>query len=484
MTYDRYIIRLLILLTIFTAMQSCDNGEEEIVEEGTVSFTFEVISDENEGGRTEALIPTTIVLSIEDLSGNPIYTLEELDIFEFNGSYVSEPLILEVGDYQLTEYLVRDDVGATIYATPVEGSELDYLVNDPLPIALTVAANQSTQLAPQVISTETLTPADFGYTDSNFEFIETFDFLMSVFVFNETTEAFEATSGQVTISGDGVEIYNNAFSAGVVQIKLIDGYTNYTVSVTKSGYLVNNTTLTNAEMKATFTDPIVIQLATPPTNYALSLSAGNQDYIRIPEASELDLSDGAFTIEFWAATGATGNSFLGKDNDNGTLDYQIAVGPGGGWNFRGQGISGFGIELDAPSFLGHNVYHHIAITYDGSTALMYIDGSVVSTDNTPGTPTLNDFDLVIGGRSGGPNGPIQFWTGEVDEFRIWNVARTSTEINNNMNNSLVGDEAGLIVYYDFNDGPGSSILTDRTGGNDGTLVNFDVNTDWVTNTPF
>ncbi|RIK74873.1 MAG: hypothetical protein DCC68_22275 [Planctomycetota bacterium] len=39
---------------------------------------------------------------------------------------------------------------------------------------------------------------------------------------------------------------------------------------------------------------------------------------------------------------------------------------------------------------------------------------------------------------------------------------------------------GLLAYYDFEDGPGSSMLTDRTGnGWHGTLVNMDPATDWI-----
>ncbi len=40
--------------------------------------------------------------------------------------------------------------------------------------------------------------------------------------------------------------------------------------------------------------------------------------------------------------------------------------------------------------------------------------------------------------------------------------------------------AGLIGYWDFDDGTGSTVLTDRTAnGNHGTLVNMDEDTDWV-----
>ncbi|MCH7535191.1 MAG: S8 family serine peptidase, partial [Bacteroidetes bacterium] len=70
--------------------------------------------------------------------------------------------------------------------------------------------------------------------------------------------------------------------------------------------------------------------------------------------------------------------------------------------------------------------------------------------------------------------------GDLDEIRIWNDARSSSEILNFKDQCLTGNEADLIAYYDFEDGTGSSILGDRTGnGNDGVLTNMDTNTAWI-----
>ena len=49
-------------------------------------------------------------------------------------------------------------------------------------------------------------------------------------------------------------------------------------------------------------------------------------------------------------------------------------------------------------------------------------------------------------------------------------------------NSFVcpGCESGLVAVFDFEDGTGSSVLTDLTGnGYNGTLTNMDASTDWV-----
>ena len=43
----------------------------------------------------------------------------------------------------------------------------------------------------------------------------------------------------------------------------------------------------------------------------------------------------------------------------------------------------------------------------------------------------------------------------MDEFRIWNTARTESEIQSyNESNSLNGNEPGLVGYWKFDEGPG------------------------------
>lgn len=272
MIKNRFKVIFTALIVSAVMIQSCNNrdNEQPAPAEGRVAFAFEVIENEDGGrkgdaGRTEADTPSKVVISIEDNLGNPVHTLLELTLFEFNGSYITEPLILQVGTYTLTEYLVLDDEDATIFATPQEGSELDYLVADPLPIDLVVAANASTSLAPQVISTEELTPADFGYTDSNFEFVATFDMLVSVFVQNATTGAFDPTDANLTITAtaETTELYNKAIASGIIQVKLTDGYDAYTVQVDKAGYNSYTANFTQAEMKAFFTSPLIVNLFPP-----------------------------------------------------------------------------------------------------------------------------------------------------------------------------------------------------------------------------
>ena len=50
----------------------------------------------------------------------------------------------------------------------------------------------------------------------------------------------------------------------------------------------------------------------------------------------------------------------------------------------------------------------------------------------------------------------------IDEFRIWNYARTTLQIQSSLNTELVGNESGLVVYYNFNIGTPNAVNTGRT----------------------
>src|SRR5690606_10217878 len=78
--------------------------------------------------------------------------------------------------------------------------------------------------------------------------------------------------------------------------------------------------------------------------------------------------------------------------------------------------------------------------------------------------------------------PSQFYNGDMDEFRIWDVARTQGEIQSNMNSELTGNEVNLLVYYNFNHGisggnnTGITMVTDHTtNGHGGNLNGFTLN---------
>jgi len=98
---------------------------------------------------------------------------------------------------------------------------------------------------------------------------------------------------------------------------------------------------------------------------------------------------------------------------------------------------------------------HFAMTWDGTTVRAYVNGvlkaSKVSTSTSQTTLMTGMSDLVIGGY------PPAYFNGQIDEFRIWNVARSASEIASTMSHTLVGNEPGLTGYWKFDETSGTTV---------------------------
>jgi hypothetical protein len=120
------------------------------------------------------------------------------------------------------------------------------------------------------------------------------------------------------------------------------------------------------------------------------------------------------------------------------------------------------------------VWTHVAVTFDG-TALagdrlkFYANGirQTLSSDPLAVTTPSGTGNAHIGKRSDNANKPSNI---EVDEIRLWNIAKTEQAVRENMHLTLRGCEVGLVSYYQLNETAGTAV-EDVLGNNTGTLVN-------------
>ena len=80
----------------------------------------------------------------------------------------------------------------------------------------------------------------------------------------------------------------------------------------------------------------------------------------------------------------------------------------------------------------------------------YLNGQLYNSEPMPqiwGDIRQNDFDLIVGGQLGYET--ERRWEGSLDELRIWDIARTHTEIAEAYNIELTGNEEGLVYYLNF-----------------------------------
>jgi hypothetical protein len=233
-------------------------------EGGKISFGFDRQGGSSSfmsiAGPGNAPNVTAIVVTIQDTLGNVLYNAKSLPLSSFGGQYISQPLSLPVGSYRLTQFLAVNSSGTALYASPLEGSTLAYLVSDPLPISFTITKNQVSKLVPEVLSTATFTPGDFGYATFTFDIVETIDFIVGVLVYSDAAANYEMTTANITVTSGATTLYFGSLPAANSGVKVRDGYTEYTVTVTKPGYVNYTDTFTAAELKGYDAAPLGIIL--------------------------------------------------------------------------------------------------------------------------------------------------------------------------------------------------------------------------------
>ncbi len=211
---------------------------------------------------------------------------------------------------------------------------------------------------------------------------------------------------------------------------------------------------------------------------------GTDDYVSISHSS-IGNPSGSFAIEVWASLDSipSGNvDIISKhknDGGNARSGYAIEYNPTNGITAVLGTPNGW-ISITGSTW-NTNEWHHIAMTYNASTDILQLfDNGVSQGSDTCTNPSYNTNDLYFGSSQ---HYSSNLFPGKIEEVRFWDVARDSTQIRENMNLPLTGSESGLVSYWQFNDGSGTT-LSDAVGSNDGTLTNM-TNDDWVTSTiPF
>lgn len=224
---------------------------------------------------------------------------------------------------------------------------------------------------------------------------------------------------------------------------------------------------------------------------------GTSDYLELNSVAIPLAGETSFTVEFWMKANVlnqtssvrtslftinnmtnNGNRFLMFVGGATSQDGKLVIEDEGS-------VAGSNIDFISTQVIADNQCHHIAYVRDGSIGTIYIDG--VNEGSFTSNFTLASDDLYSIGQewdnqhTGSPL-TSQFYNGDIDEFRIWTEVRTQGEIQANMNNELTGNEANLLVYYNFNQGisGGNNIgitqVTDNSlNSNDGNLNDFNLN---------
>lgn len=225
------------------------------------------------------------------------------------------------------------------------------------------------------------------------------------------------------------------------------------------------------EVQSVVPDPIATaSTGTGTPGHALQLAGGQQ--VAIADSASLDGATSAMTVEAWAtfdaATGAY-NAIACKPYGTGSVDSVCL--------WHQSGALDAGIDLDSPSgaattplAIDAGVWHHYAMTYDGASTrtTLYVDGQAVSCVTGQAAPVFDAHPLLLGADidNGSPNG---FWSGALDEVRVFATARTPDQVWADMHAHQLGPTAGLVGEWTFDEGTGQTTADTSGAGNPGVL---------------
>ncbi len=175
-----------------------------------------------------------------------------------------------------------------------------------------------------------------------------------------------------------------------------------------------------------------------------------------------------FTLGAWFSTNNTfsksgfliNKGGLGVDTPGKNMNYGIWM------NKKGNIISGFenksGVDYVVASNKTYNdgEWHNVIVTYDGDTLRLFMDGMPTAYNRTGGaSPDVSGIQPIrIGSNSLNLS---NYFTGLIDEIRIWNRTLEYSEILKGYNNNTY-DTNGQVIYLPFGDGSDKNAITNAS----------------------
>jgi hypothetical protein len=202
---------------------------------------------------------------------------------------------------------------------------------------------------------------------------------------------------------------------------------------------------------------------TPPLNEALQFD-GSNDFVNLPNTSGgFNHSTGNFTWEAWLRLTPVNRLMIISSKRVSSADGYIL----GVWDNGRPYIQLAGAPNILPTTATSiNLYdgacHHVAVRRSGTTISFFVDGQFVSNGDYTSNRNINSTGAVRLGQDA-PSGNNYSFSGWLGEFRVWNIARSNTQILNAYTSNLSTPQSGLVSYYDMRDAAASQVLSDISG---------------------
>jgi hypothetical protein len=255
----------LIPLAVF-GIWSCENRNDGFTGKGKAEFS---LSMPEEGAKSSSgssldsgIMSFHIMVSIEDMEGNSVISDSLIPVYAFGTGFTSENVELQTGDYNLTKFLVINPSGTVIYAAPIEGSPLAYLVNDPLPLNFSIRADQVTTVAPEVLLVGDQTPGQFGYASFGMQIIKPLGFwTICILDCPMCMSPTQLTTAKLTVYANNGWHYTFKLEPAVNHLIIRGGSEIYYFVLEKEGYLPQKLQFTSKQLiETTKENPLVLKI--------------------------------------------------------------------------------------------------------------------------------------------------------------------------------------------------------------------------------
>jgi hypothetical protein len=270
---------------------------------------------------------------------------------------------------------------------------------------------------------------------------------------NGTTDSTRVVSAAGAYSFTSMALADGTYAAKATFVPAVGAPVNKSISVTID------------------TTPLRLVPANTGPGSALQFDGVN-DFVQVPDVPSLRPTSG-LTLEGWVnfTTGATDGQVVGKPVgttyfDSYTLWYQA-----GALRATAGSSTAQTTILVYPWTPAAGTWYHVAYTYDSATGAqrLYLNGAqVLANTSTANILGYDDHPVLIGADR--DSGQLAYlWSGTLDEIQIWNTARSQADIQATMNKPLTGTETGLVGYWRFDEGSGTTASDSSGHQNSGTL---------------
>ena len=175
--------------------------------------------------------------------------------------------------------------------------------------------------------------------------------------------------------------------------------------------------------------------ATGSYHYSPSFVTSGNNYQDVTSSSSLQISQ--FSVAAWFKTSSNfvSDAFIvnkggaGSDSSGQNLNYGIWVTSTEKVKAGFETSSGADQYITSLNSYNDGKWHYAVVTYGGSSIVLYVDGVQVGTKSTLGaSPETSGTKPVRIGANSRVTPPGNFFTGEVDEVRVWNDDLTVQQI--------------------------------------------------------